>query len=109
MVYSSPNLKTTLKSGAGSKPHDVQEALKKKQVLSVWWLTGSVALNARFDGHLKPQPLLYSFIGGCGVGHCFGTVLQTHIGVIMCGVSFWGVLLNTLGHVGLSGFLVLQV
>ncbi|RMB96533.1 hypothetical protein DUI87_26596 [Hirundo rustica rustica] len=31
MVYSSPNLKTTLKSGAGSKPHDVQEALKKKQ------------------------------------------------------------------------------
>ncbi|KFW75064.1 RNA-binding protein 27, partial [Manacus vitellinus] len=31
MVYSSPNLKTSLKSGAGSKPHDVQEALKKKQ------------------------------------------------------------------------------
>ncbi|RLV86649.1 hypothetical protein DV515_00015830 [Chloebia gouldiae] len=31
MVYSSPNLKTTLKSGAGSKPHDMQEALKKKQ------------------------------------------------------------------------------
>uniref|UniRef100_A0A8C0U7M0 RNA binding motif protein 27 n=1 Tax=Cyanistes caeruleus TaxID=156563 RepID=A0A8C0U7M0_CYACU len=31
MVYSSPNLKTTLKSGAGSKPHDVQEVLKKKQ------------------------------------------------------------------------------
>ncbi|KAM7042371.1 RNA-binding protein 27-like isoform 3-T3 [Acridotheres tristis] len=31
MVYSSSNLKTTLKSGAGSKPHDVQEALKKKQ------------------------------------------------------------------------------
>uniref|UniRef100_A0A8U7NF11 RNA binding motif protein 27 n=1 Tax=Corvus moneduloides TaxID=1196302 RepID=A0A8U7NF11_CORMO len=31
MLYSSPNLKTTLKSGAGSKPHDVQEALKKKQ------------------------------------------------------------------------------
>ncbi|NXS32573.1 RBM27 protein, partial [Pomatostomus ruficeps] len=31
MVYSSPNLKTALKSGAGSKPHDVQEALKKKQ------------------------------------------------------------------------------
>ncbi|NXM66387.1 RBM27 protein, partial [Serilophus lunatus] len=31
MVYSSPNLKTSLKSGVGSKPHDVQEALKKKQ------------------------------------------------------------------------------
>ncbi|XP_027499267.1 RNA-binding protein 27 isoform X3 [Corapipo altera] len=31
MVYSSPNLKTSLKSGAGSKTHDVQEALKKKQ------------------------------------------------------------------------------
>ncbi|NXA03333.1 RBM27 protein, partial [Sapayoa aenigma] len=31
MVYSSPNLKTSLKSGTGSKPHDVQEALKKKQ------------------------------------------------------------------------------
>ncbi|XP_030911094.1 RNA-binding protein 27 [Geospiza fortis] len=31
MVYSSPNLKTALKSGAGCKPHDVQEALKKKQ------------------------------------------------------------------------------
>ncbi|NXM21705.1 RBM27 protein, partial [Ploceus nigricollis] len=31
MVYSSPNLKTALKSGAGSKPHDVQEVLKKKQ------------------------------------------------------------------------------
>ncbi|NXO13216.1 RBM27 protein, partial [Oriolus oriolus] len=31
MVYSSPNLKTALKTGAGSKPHDVQEALKKKQ------------------------------------------------------------------------------
>lgn len=34
MVYSSPNLKTSMKPGAGSKPHDVQEALKKKQVLS---------------------------------------------------------------------------
>lgn len=34
MVYSSSNLKTALKSGAGSKPHDVQEALKKKQVLN---------------------------------------------------------------------------
>ncbi|NXN37779.1 RBM27 protein, partial [Rhinoptilus africanus] len=31
MVYSSPNLKTSMKPGAGSKPHDVQEALKKKQ------------------------------------------------------------------------------
>ncbi|XP_016160699.1 PREDICTED: RNA-binding protein 27 [Ficedula albicollis] len=31
MVYSSSNLKSALKSGAGSKPHDVQEALKKKQ------------------------------------------------------------------------------
>ncbi|NWU48676.1 RBM27 protein, partial [Dromas ardeola] len=31
MVYSSSNLKTSMKSGAGSKPHDVQEALKKKQ------------------------------------------------------------------------------
>ncbi|XP_074771921.1 RNA-binding protein 27 isoform X4 [Athene noctua] len=31
MVYSSSNLKTTMKPGAGSKPHDVQEALKKKQ------------------------------------------------------------------------------
>ncbi|XP_033922691.1 RNA-binding protein 27 isoform X2 [Melopsittacus undulatus] len=31
MVYSTPNLKTSLKPGAGSKPHDVQEALKKKQ------------------------------------------------------------------------------
>lgn len=43
MVYSSPNLKTTLKSGAGSKPHDVQEALKKKQVLNAWWLPDSVS------------------------------------------------------------------
>lgn len=33
MVYSSSNLKTSMKPGAGSKPHDVQEALKKKQVL----------------------------------------------------------------------------
>jgi len=32
MVYSSSNLKTAMKPGAGSKPHDVQEALKKKQV-----------------------------------------------------------------------------
>ncbi|XP_068815741.1 RNA-binding protein 27 isoform X1 [Struthio camelus] len=31
MVYSSSNLKTCMKPGAGSKPHDVQEALKKKQ------------------------------------------------------------------------------
>ncbi|KAM6056016.1 RNA-binding protein 27-like isoform 2-T2 [Chlamydotis macqueenii] len=31
MVYSSSNLKTSMKAGAGSKPHDVQEALKKKQ------------------------------------------------------------------------------
>ncbi|XP_065547033.1 RNA-binding protein 27 isoform X5 [Lathamus discolor] len=31
MVYSTSNLKTSLKPGAGSKPHDVQEALKKKQ------------------------------------------------------------------------------
>ncbi|XP_074865849.1 RNA-binding protein 27 isoform X2 [Carettochelys insculpta] len=31
MVYNSPNLKTSLKSGTGSKSHDVQEALKKKQ------------------------------------------------------------------------------
>ncbi|KAM7100581.1 RNA-binding protein 27 isoform 3-T3 [Ciconia maguari] len=31
MVYSSSNLKTSMKPGAGSKPHDVQEALKKKQ------------------------------------------------------------------------------
>ncbi|XP_055667814.1 RNA-binding protein 27 isoform X3 [Falco peregrinus] len=31
MVYSSSNLKTPMKPGAGSKPHDVQEALKKKQ------------------------------------------------------------------------------
>ncbi|XP_074959130.1 RNA-binding protein 27 isoform X2 [Phalacrocorax aristotelis] len=31
MVYSSSNLKTCIKPGAGSKPHDVQEALKKKQ------------------------------------------------------------------------------
>ncbi|POI28620.1 hypothetical protein CIB84_007630, partial [Bambusicola thoracicus] len=31
MVYSSSNLKTGMKPGAGSKPHDVQEALKKKQ------------------------------------------------------------------------------
>ncbi|NXC40351.1 RBM27 protein, partial [Penelope pileata] len=31
MVYSSSNLKTAMKPGAGSKPHDVQEALKKKQ------------------------------------------------------------------------------
>jgi len=33
MVYSSSNLKASMKPGAGSKPHDVQEALKKKQVL----------------------------------------------------------------------------
>lgn len=33
MVYSSSNLKAAMKPGAGSKPHDVQEALKKKQVL----------------------------------------------------------------------------
>lgn len=33
VVYSSSNLKASLKPGAGSKPHDVQEALKKKQVL----------------------------------------------------------------------------
>uniref|UniRef100_A0A8C9G2P9 RBM27 protein n=1 Tax=Pavo cristatus TaxID=9049 RepID=A0A8C9G2P9_PAVCR len=31
MVYSSSNLKAAMKPGAGSKPHDVQEALKKKQ------------------------------------------------------------------------------
>uniref|UniRef100_A0A8C0H4D8 RNA binding motif protein 27 n=1 Tax=Chelonoidis abingdonii TaxID=106734 RepID=A0A8C0H4D8_CHEAB len=31
MVYNSPNLKTSVKSGTGSKSHDVQEALKKKQ------------------------------------------------------------------------------
>ncbi|KFP60075.1 RNA-binding protein 27, partial [Cariama cristata] len=31
MVYSSSNLKTSMKPGAGSKPQDVQEALKKKQ------------------------------------------------------------------------------
>ncbi|XP_064885460.1 RNA-binding protein 27 isoform X2 [Columba livia] len=31
VVYSSSNLKASLKPGAGSKPHDVQEALKKKQ------------------------------------------------------------------------------
>ncbi|OXB53992.1 hypothetical protein ASZ78_009148 [Callipepla squamata] len=31
MVYSSSNLKTAMKPGAGPKPHDVQEALKKKQ------------------------------------------------------------------------------
>ncbi|XP_038628075.1 RNA-binding protein 27 isoform X2 [Tachyglossus aculeatus] len=31
MVYSSTNLKTTSKSGAGTKSHDVHEALKKKQ------------------------------------------------------------------------------
>ncbi|KFQ83764.1 RNA-binding protein 27, partial [Phoenicopterus ruber ruber] len=31
MVYSSSNLKTCMKPCAGSKPHDVQEALKKKQ------------------------------------------------------------------------------
>ncbi|KFO93672.1 RNA-binding protein 27, partial [Buceros rhinoceros silvestris] len=31
LVHSSPNLKTSMKPGAGSKPHDVQEALKKKQ------------------------------------------------------------------------------
>ncbi|XP_065500259.1 RNA-binding protein 27 isoform X2 [Caloenas nicobarica] len=31
VVYSSSNLKTSMKPGAGSKPHDVQEALKKKQ------------------------------------------------------------------------------
>lgn len=31
MIYSSSNLKTAMKPGAGSKPHDVQEALKKKQ------------------------------------------------------------------------------
>ncbi|KFW72307.1 RNA-binding protein 27, partial [Pygoscelis adeliae] len=31
MVYSSSNLKTSMKPGAGSKPHDMQEALKKKQ------------------------------------------------------------------------------
>nr|XP_009930740.1 PREDICTED: RNA-binding protein 27 [Opisthocomus hoazin] len=31
MVYSSSNLKASMKPGAGSKPHDVQEALKKKQ------------------------------------------------------------------------------
>ncbi|NXJ92151.1 RBM27 protein, partial [Corythaixoides concolor] len=31
MVYSSSNLKTPMKPGAGSKPHDMQEALKKKQ------------------------------------------------------------------------------
>ncbi|XP_035758729.1 RNA-binding protein 27 isoform X2 [Egretta garzetta] len=31
MVYSSSNLKTSMKPGGGSKPHDVQEALKKKQ------------------------------------------------------------------------------
>ncbi|KFO70006.1 RNA-binding protein 27, partial [Cuculus canorus] len=31
MVYSSSSLKTSMKPGAGSKPHDVQEALKKKQ------------------------------------------------------------------------------
>ncbi|KAM9184944.1 RNA-binding protein 27-like isoform 3-T3 [Mergus octosetaceus] len=30
-VYSTSNLKTAMKPGAGSKPHDVQEALKKKQ------------------------------------------------------------------------------
>uniref|UniRef100_F7DIL7 RNA binding motif protein 27 n=1 Tax=Ornithorhynchus anatinus TaxID=9258 RepID=F7DIL7_ORNAN len=31
MVYSSTNLKTSSKSGAGTKSHDVHEALKKKQ------------------------------------------------------------------------------
>ncbi|XP_030314929.1 RNA-binding protein 27 isoform X1 [Calypte anna] len=31
MVYSTSNLKTSVKPGAGSKPHDVQEAFKKKQ------------------------------------------------------------------------------
>ncbi|OXB76652.1 UNVERIFIED_CONTAM: hypothetical protein H355_008691 [Colinus virginianus] len=31
MVYSSSNLKTAMKPGGGPKPHDVQEALKKKQ------------------------------------------------------------------------------
>ncbi|KFP85243.1 RNA-binding protein 27, partial [Apaloderma vittatum] len=31
MVYSSSNVKTCMKPGAASKPHDVQEALKKKQ------------------------------------------------------------------------------
>ncbi|NXY89082.1 RBM27 protein, partial [Alcedo cyanopectus] len=31
MVYSASHLKTSMKPGAGSKPHDVQEALKKKQ------------------------------------------------------------------------------
>ncbi|CAM5160048.1 unnamed protein product [Natator depressus] len=31
MVYNSPNLKTSVKPGTGSKSHDVQEALKKKQ------------------------------------------------------------------------------
>ncbi|KAM6116545.1 RNA-binding protein 27-like isoform 2-T2 [Pterocles gutturalis] len=31
MVYSSSNLKASMKPGSGSKPHDVQEALKKKQ------------------------------------------------------------------------------
>ncbi|NXW60157.1 RBM27 protein, partial [Eurystomus gularis] len=31
MVYSASHLKTSMKPGAGSKPHDMQEALKKKQ------------------------------------------------------------------------------
>ncbi|NWW41500.1 RBM27 protein, partial [Panurus biarmicus] len=48
MVYSSPNLKTTLKSGAGSKPHDVQEALKKKQE----------ALKLQQDMRKKKQEML---------------------------------------------------
>lgn len=33
MVYSASHLKTPGKPGAGSKPHDVQEVFKKKQVL----------------------------------------------------------------------------
>lgn len=32
MMYSSSNLKTSIKASTGNKSHDVQEALKKKQV-----------------------------------------------------------------------------
>ncbi|KFZ55585.1 RNA-binding protein 27, partial [Antrostomus carolinensis] len=48
MVYSTSNLKTSMKPGAGSKPHDVQEALKKKQE----------ALKLQQDMRKKKQEML---------------------------------------------------
>ena len=90
MIYSSSNLKTPSKLCSGSKSHDVQEVLKKKQV------TASVLLSFKRKGSIEfffffliNLFIFYLFIFGC-VGSsllCVGFLWLWRVGAALrCGV-----------------------